>query len=378
MGDLTDFLEDTVSVVTLGTVDDVFGRKEAERAQDRATRVQAQAAGAQGEAFLEAGDIQAQAAIDAARAGERGIGQALGTTQQAGLAAQQQLQPFTGAGVSALDQQLALLGLPPSQQAPPPQQQQVFGGPAADSSALGRPIAFDRPFTPSVSPKLGGLPAAPSGVPGESSIRSQLPNKAPLEGDFIPAAAPQGAPQLTPQGAPQLTPQQRQEQAFAAFNESPGQRFIRDRQERSLLRNASAIGGLGGGNVRTALQEQAAGFAQQDFQNQLDRLSQLSRSGQQAATTGAQFGLGTGGDIANLQQQIGQVRGQGILGEAAGLAGGLTGEAGAVRDIAAIQAAGTLGKQQSQAALTGQILGLGGTIAGSFIGAPRAPVPVAA
>lgn len=68
-----------------------------------------------------------------------------------------------------------------------------------------------------------------------------------------------------------------QAQANTQFAESPGQQFIRERQQRALLRNQGAIGGLGGGNVRTALQEQAAGFAAQDQQNQFNRLSSLTR-----------------------------------------------------------------------------------------------------
>jgi hypothetical protein len=61
-----------------------------------------------------------------------------------------------------------------------------------------------------------------------------------------------------------LSGQGAQQEAYARFTESPGQAFLRERQERALLRNAAAIGGLGGGNVRTALQEQAFGRAQYD------------------------------------------------------------------------------------------------------------------
>jgi hypothetical protein len=110
------------------------------------------------------------------------------------------------------------------------------------------------------------------------------------------------------------TPEE-QQQAFAAFEQSPGQSFLRAQQERALLRNASAIGGLGGGNVRTALQQQAAGFAQQDYQNQLNRLAGLSGTGQQAATNIGQFGAGAASNIASLQATGGQARASGILGQ---------------------------------------------------------------
>ena len=98
------------------------------------------------------------------------------------------------------------------------------------------------------------------------------------------------------------TPEQ-QQQALSAIQETPGQQFIRQRQQRALLRGQSAIGGLGGGNVRTALQEQGAGFAQQDLARQQQQLAQLIGGGQQAA-------VGTG----QLLGQAGQARASGILG----------------------------------------------------------------
>ena len=80
--------------------------------------------------------------------------------------------------------------------------------------------------------------------------------------------------------------QESQQQAFEAFGNSPGQQFLRDRQQKALMRNSAAMGGLGGGNVRTALQEQAAGNAAQDYSNQFNRLGQLSGQGFQATTAG--------------------------------------------------------------------------------------------
>lgn len=109
------------------------------------------------------------------------------------------------------------------------------------------------------------------------------------------------------------TPEE-QAQAIAALNETPGQQFLRDRQQKALLRNSSAIGGLGGGNVRTGLQQQAVGFAQQDLQNQFGRLGQLAGQGQSAATNVGQFGAQAVGNIANLQGAGSQARASGIFG----------------------------------------------------------------
>jgi len=56
--------------------------------------------------------------------------------------------------------------------------------------------------------------------------------------------------------------QEAQAQAFQGFQSSPGQQFLQQEAERSLLRNQAATGGLGGGNVLRELQKQAIGLAQ--------------------------------------------------------------------------------------------------------------------
>lgn len=126
-----------------------------------------------------------------------------------------------------------------------------------------------------------------------------------------------------------------QQRAFQQFTSSPGQQFLQQRAERSLLRNASAIGGLGGGNIRQALQAQAIGLAQQDFGNQFNRLGAITDIGRSALgqqASGIQFGA------------TGQA--QGLIGAGEAKAGGITGQAAAIRTFieskakAAGQAAG--------------------------------------
>lgn len=119
-----------------------------------------------------------------------------------------------------------------------------------------------------------------------------------------------------------------QQRAIDQFIESPGQQFLRERQERALLRNQSAIGGLGGGNVRTALQEQAAGIASTQLGDLQNRLAGLSGTGQSTATALGQLGQQSSANIGNLLQSAGQARASGILGEQqanASLAGNLLG-----------------------------------------------------
>lgn len=124
--------------------------------------------------------------------------------------------------------------------------------------------------------------------------------------------------------------------AIQQFTESPGQAFLRQRGEQALLRNAAATGGLGGGNILSALQQQGIGFAQTDLQNQLQRLRGLSEAGRGAAVSTGQFGAQTASNVGNL----------------------LTSGAQA-------QAAGVLGQQQAQQQLLGQV---GGAITGGLAG----------
>lgn len=101
-----------------------------------------------------------------------------------------------------------------------------------------------------------------------------------------------------------------QAQAFKDYNESPGQKYLREQQEKALLRSSAAIGGLGGGNVRTALQEQAAGIASQNYQQDLENLRSLASRGQQAAGTSAGISQQQGAQLANIAQQLGMSESQ--------------------------------------------------------------------
>lgn len=93
-----------------------------------------------------------------------------------------------------------------------------------------------------------------------------------------------------------------QAQAYAQFQESPGQAYLREQAERGLTRNAAAIGGLGGGAVRSALQEQAIGMAAQDFENQFNRRGTVADRGMNAARTEAEILMGQDRNQTSLDQ----------------------------------------------------------------------------
>lgn len=96
--------------------------------------------------------------------------------------------------------------------------------------------------------------------------------------------------------------------AFAAFQESPEQQFLREQGRREVLGSAAATGGLGSGEVLRDLTRFGTGLAAQDFQNQFERLGTVSERGIQAAAgrsglfgQGAGIQAGAGTDLAGTQ-----------------------------------------------------------------------------
>ena len=144
-----------------------------------------------------------------------------------------------------------------------------------------------------------------------------------------------------------------QQEAIDAYIESPGQQYLRERQEQALLRNTAAIGGLGGGRVRTALMEQAMGIASTQQQQHLENLRSLAGRGQQADTTGASIQANAGAQLAQLAEALG-VRGANLVAMSAQEKAGLAERAG----LSLAQLDQIIGTAQA-----GQLATLGGQLA---------------
>jgi len=146
--------------------------------------------------------------------------------------------------------------------------------------------------------------------------------------------------------------------AFQAFRDSPGQAFLREQGELSVVRNAAKIGGLGGGNVRRELTKFGTGLAAQDFGNQFSRLGEVAERGVGAAGSAGQL-LGQQGNIESI---LGQLMAQLPPREAEALAnllgqqGGIQGQLGQFEAGIPIGEAGSLsGLQGQQAGIQGQL-----------------------
>jgi len=97
-----------------------------------------------------------------------------------------------------------------------------------------------------------------------------------------------------------------QAQAFQDFQASPGQAFLQSEGERAILRNAAAIGGLGGGNLQRELARYGQGLSLQDLERQTQQLSDVAGRGFAAAGTGADIVSRLRGQQAGLGAQLAQ------------------------------------------------------------------------
>jgi hypothetical protein len=108
-----------------------------------------------------------------------------------------------------------------------------------------------------------------------------------------------------------------QQAALAALEQSPQFQTMMQQSEQAILANASATGGLRGGNVQQALAQNRPALLSQLIDQQYGRLGGLAGAGQQ----GSQFTSGLGAQYANMASNnyaaLGQSQAGGILGQQA-------------------------------------------------------------
>jgi hypothetical protein len=107
-----------------------------------------------------------------------------------------------------------------------------------------------------------------------------------------------------------------QQTAYQNIAQSPGFQAMAQQGEAGILQNASATGGLRGGNVQGALAQFRPSLLNQFISQQYDRLGGLTSIGQNAAAGVGNAGMQTGVNVANLMQQQGAAQAGGILGQA--------------------------------------------------------------
>lgn len=115
-----------------------------------------------------------------------------------------------------------------------------------------------------------------------------------------------------------------QQQYISQLENSPMFQALARQGEQGILQNASATGGLRGGNVQGALAQFRPAMLNQQIQQQMQAFGGIASLGQNAAAGVGNAGLQTGQNIAGLMQDSGQARAFGALGQGQALAGGLS------------------------------------------------------
>jgi hypothetical protein len=108
-----------------------------------------------------------------------------------------------------------------------------------------------------------------------------------------------------------------QQQAIAGVEQSPLLQAMMRQGEEAMLQQASATGGLRGGNMQAALAQFRPQMLQEALDQQYARLGGLTALGQQSAAGVGTAGMQTGQAVAGLLGQQGAARAGGALGRAA-------------------------------------------------------------
>lgn len=122
-----------------------------------------------------------------------------------------------------------------------------------------------------------------------------------------------------------------QQKAINALQSGPQFQALQQQGENAILQNASATGGLRGGNVQGALAQFRPALLSGLIDQQYSRLGGLASLGQNAAAGVGNAGMSTGTNIATLLGRQGQAQAGGILGQQSALTGGINQAFGAVQ-----------------------------------------------
>lgn len=127
-----------------------------------------------------------------------------------------------------------------------------------------------------------------------------------------------------------------QSQAIQALQQSPEYQALSQAGQEAILQNASATGGLRGGNTQAALAQFQPQLLAQLINNQYGRLGGLTSIGQNAAAGVGNAGMSTGRGISDLMQTQGAAQAGAALAEGkaqAGMFGQLGGVLGSLGSL---------------------------------------------
>jgi hypothetical protein len=178
----------------------------------------------------------------------------------------------------------------------------VVGGTSLASSAVGSKAA-----------KSAGQLQYDASQAGVAETRAAREEMRGLLQPYVAAGGPALQAQMAALG---LSGPEAQQEYVAQQEQSPAFQALARQQEEALLQNASATGGLRGGNVQGALAQFRPALLNQFLEQQYGRLGGMTSLGQQSAAGVGTAGMQSAGSIADLLAQGGAARAGAKLGSA--------------------------------------------------------------
>jgi hypothetical protein len=157
--------------------------------------------------------------------------------------------------------------------------------------------------------------AADKGVEEQRAAREEMRR---LLEPYVAAGGPALEAQM---GALGLRGAEAQQAYVSEQEQSPIYQALKRQQEESILQNASATGGLRGGNVQGALAQFSPALLNQFLTQQYDRLGGMTALGQQSAAGVGTSGMQSANAISGLFGQAGAARAGAALGVGQALSG---------------------------------------------------------
>jgi hypothetical protein len=157
--------------------------------------------------------------------------------------------------------------------------------------------------------------AADKGVEEQRAAREEMRR---LLEPYVAAGGPALEAQM---GALGLRGTEAQQAYVAEQEQSPIFQALKRQQEESILQNASATGGLRGGNIQGALAQFSPALLNQFLTQQYDRLGGMTALGQQSAAGVGTSGMQSANAISDLFGQAGAARAGAALGVGQALSG---------------------------------------------------------
>jgi len=199
------------------------------------------------------------------------------------------LQPYTAAGTPALQAQMNLLGI---------------GGQAATGAT--QDWAGYLSANPDVAQEAQRMIGTGQFSSPEEYAQYHYNTFGQSEGRQVPMTAAQAG----------VTGAQAQAGAISQLEQSPMFQALARQGEMGIMQNASATGGLRGGNVQGALAQFRPALLNQQIQQQFQNLAGISSLGQNSAAGVGAAGMNAATNIGNAYTQAGQAQAGGYLGQA--------------------------------------------------------------